>query len=63
MAKKCRPKDLYLDVTCKDAHVHPKQPVPKCDHGKLAQVDELRHPNTAARVYYTYDDCCVSNHL
>jgi len=57
------PEALYSDASCKDAHVHPELPVPNCDCGKPAHVFESKHLDTAARAFYTYGDCCVSNCL
>ena len=61
--KKGRSKSFYPDVSCKDAPVPPELPVTKCDCGKLVNVDESRHPDTAARAYYTCGDSRVSEHI
>jgi hypothetical protein len=42
--------------------VHPG-PVPNYDCGKLAWMCESRHPDTAARAFYTCGDQCVSSCL
>ena len=57
---KNRPKELYPDVSCKDAPVPPALPVPNCDCGKPAKVIQSMHPKTAARAYYSCGDTRVS---
>jgi hypothetical protein len=41
--KRCRPRELYPDVSSKDAHVPPELPVPNCDCGRLAWVCQSKH--------------------
>ncbi|CAO2189186.1 unnamed protein product [Urochloa humidicola] len=53
---KDRPKNLYPDVSCKDAPVPPAVPVPNCDYGNPAKVKQSNHPDTAARAYYLCGD-------
>ena len=57
---KDRPKELYPDVSCKDAPVAPPLPVPNCECGKPAKVTQSMHPDTAARAYYLCGDYRVS---
>ena len=58
--KRGRPKELYPDVTCVDAPVLPEFPVPICDCGNPAGVDQSRIEATAARAYYCCNDYRVS---
>jgi hypothetical protein len=58
--KRGRPKELYFDVTCVDAPVLPELPVPMCDCGKPAGVDQSYYEDTAARAYYCCNDYRVS---
>ena len=58
--KRGRPKSLYYDVSCKDAPVPPELPMPMCDCGKLARVDQSMHEDTAACTYYCCNDYRVS---
>jgi hypothetical protein len=47
--------DSIVDnLSCEDALVHPRRPVPRCDHSEEAHVKQSRHPTTTARAYY----CC-----
>ena len=57
---KDRPKELYPDVSCKDAPVPPPLPVPNCECGKPSKVTQSMHPDTAAQVYYLCGDYRVS---
>jgi hypothetical protein len=57
---KDRPKELYPDVTCKDAPVPPPLPVPNCDCGNPAKVTQSMYADTAARAYYMCGHYCVS---
>jgi hypothetical protein len=50
--KRGRPRELYPDVSSKDAHVPPELPVPNCECGRLAWVCQSKHPDTAARCFY-----------
>jgi hypothetical protein len=50
--KRGRPRELYPDVSSKDAPVPPELPVPNCDCGRLAWVHQSQHPDTAAHCYY-----------
>ena len=59
--KRGRPKELYPDEFSKDATVPPELPVPNCDCGRPADVFQSRHPDTAARYFYTYSCFNVSN--
>ena len=58
--KRGRLKELYMDMSCKDAPVPLELPVPMCDYGKPAGVDQSRHEDTAARAYYCCNDYRVS---
>jgi hypothetical protein len=53
--KRGRPRELYLDVSSKDAPVPPKLPVPNCDCGRLAWVCQSKHRDTVARCLYLCD--------
>lgn len=57
---KHKPKELYPDVSCKDAPVPAALPVPQCDCGKPAEVRQSMHPDTAARAHYMCGDYRVS---
>jgi len=59
--KKGRPRELYPDVSCKDAPVPPEESIPNCDCGHPAHVSQSRHPDTAARCFYTCYSCSVSH--
>ena len=59
--KRDRPRELYPDACSKDAPVPPELPVPNCDCGRLADVFQSRHPDTAARCFYTCSRFNVSN--
>lgn len=54
-------RELYLDVSCKDASVLPELSVPNCDCGKPARVAHSMHPNTVAHGYYRCHDYRVCN--
>jgi hypothetical protein len=54
------PKEVYRDVSCKDAPVPPTFPVPNSDCGKATHVTQSMHPDTAARAYYSCPDYRVS---
>jgi hypothetical protein len=47
-------KGKYPDVSCKDAPVPPRYPVPKCCCGKPCGITQSKHKATAGRAYY----CC-----
>jgi hypothetical protein len=47
--KRGRPRELYQDVSSKDA---PELSVTNCDCGRLAWVCQSKHPDTAARCFY-----------
>ena len=59
--KRGRPRELYLDESSKDAPIPPELPVPNCDCGRPVDVFQSRHPDTAARCFYTYSRFNVSN--
>ena len=59
--KKGRPRELYPDVSCKDAPVPPEEPIPNCDCGHPAHVSQSRHQDTTARCFYTCYSCSVSH--
>ena len=59
--KQGRPRELYPDESSKDAPVPPELPVPNCDCGRPADVFQSRHPDTAARCFYTCSRFNVSN--
>jgi hypothetical protein len=59
--KRGRPRELYPDVSSKDALVPPDLPVPNCDYGFSVDMFQPRHPNTAARCFYTSSRFNVSN--
>jgi hypothetical protein len=50
--KRGRPRELYLDVSSKDALVPSDLPVPNCDYGRPAWVCQSKHPDTDARCFY-----------
>jgi hypothetical protein len=50
--KKSRPRELYPDVSSKDAPVPLELPVSNCDYGRLAWVCQSKHPDMAARCFY-----------
>ena len=58
--KRGRPRELYFDETCVDAPVLPEFPVPMCDCGVPAGVDQSYFEDTAARAYYCCNDYRVS---
>jgi hypothetical protein len=53
VAKKGRPRELYPDVSSKDAPVPPDLPIPNCDCGFAAHVFQSRHLDTATCCFYT----------
>ena len=59
--KRGRPRELYPDESSKDAPVPPEFPVPNRDGGRSADVFQSRHPDTAARYFYTCSRFKVSN--
>jgi hypothetical protein len=50
--KRGRSRELYPDVSSKDALIPPELPVPNCDYGRLAWVCQSKHPDTVARYFY-----------
>jgi hypothetical protein len=50
--KRGRPRELYPNVSSKDALVPPGLSVPNCDCGRPACVCQSKHPDTAARCFY-----------
>ena len=61
--KQGRPRELYPDESSKDAPVPPDLPVPNRDCGRPADVFQSRHPDTAARCFYTCSRFIVSNYF
>ena len=61
--KRGRPRELYPDASSKDAPVPPDLPVPNCDCGFPAHVFQSKHPDTAARCFYTCSRFNVRNYL
>ena len=61
--KRGRPRELYPDVSSKDALVSPNLPVPTRDYGFPTHVFQSRHQDTVARCYYTCSRFNVSNCL
>ena len=61
MAKTGRPRELYPDASSKDAPVPPELPVLNCDCGRPDDVFQSRHPDTAARCFYTCNRFNVCN--
>ena len=59
--KRGRPRELYLNASSKDAPVPPDLPVPNYDCDRPADVFQSRHPDTAARCFYTCSRFNVSN--
>ena len=59
--KRGRHRELYPNASSKDASVPPDLPVPNCDCGFPADVFQSRHPDTAARCFYTCSRFNVSN--
>ena len=57
--KRGRRRQLYPDASSKDAPVPPELPVPNC--GRPADVFQSRHPDTAARCFYTCNSFNGSN--
>jgi hypothetical protein len=61
--KRGRPRELYPDVSSKNAHVPPKLSVPNCDCGRPAWICQSKHPDTvlaastfvAVLTYVAYD--------
>jgi hypothetical protein len=51
--KRGRPRELYPNASSKDTPVPPDLLVPNCDYGRLAWVFQSKHPDTAARCFYT----------
>jgi hypothetical protein len=51
--KRGHPREMYPDESSKDAPVSPELPVSNCDYGRPADVFQSRHPDTAARCFYT----------
>ena len=50
--KRGSPRELYPDVSSKDAHVPPDLPVLNCDCGRPTWVSQSKHPAMAARCFY-----------
>jgi hypothetical protein len=50
--KRSRPRELYPDVSSKDAPVPSELPVPNCDCGIPVWVCQSKHPDTDARCIY-----------
>jgi hypothetical protein len=44
--KNGRPREMYPDMSCKDAPVPPEGPFPNCDCGHPAHMGQSRHPDT-----------------
>ena len=59
--KRSRPRELYPDTSSKDAPVPPDLPVPNYDFGHPADVFQSKHPDTAARYFYTCSRFNVSD--
>ena len=59
--KQGRPRELYPDESSKDVPVPPELLVPNCDCGRPVDVFQSRHPDTAARYFYTCSRFNVSN--
>jgi hypothetical protein len=59
--KRGHPRELYPDTSSKDAHIPPDLHVPNCDCGRLADVFQSRHADTAAHCFYTCSRFNVSN--
>ena len=51
------------DTSSKDAPIPPDLPVRHCDYGFTADVFQSRHPDTAARCFYTCSHFNVSNYF
>jgi hypothetical protein len=50
--KRGRPRELYPDVSSKDAPVPPELFVSNCDCGRVAWVCQTKHLDTDARCFY-----------
>jgi hypothetical protein len=50
--KRGHSRELYPDVSSKDALVPPDLPVPNCDCGRPAWVCQSKHSDMAARCFY-----------
>lgn len=48
-------KDLYLDISYKDASVHPKLPAFNYDCGKLTYVIQSKHVDLTTQALYIFD--------
>ena len=59
--KQGRPRELYSDVSSKDAPVPPNLHVPNYDCGFAAHVFQSRHWDTAVRCFYTHSRFNVSD--
>ena len=59
--KRGRPRELYPDASSKDAPVSPDLPVPNCVCGFPVHIFQSKHPDTAARCFYTCSRFNVSN--
>ena len=59
--KRVRPRELYPDVSSKDAPVPPDLSIPNYDCGFPADVFQSRHPDTATRCFYTCSHFNISN--
>ena len=55
------PRELYPDASSKDAPVPPDLPVPNYDCGLSAHMFQSKHPDIAARCFYTCSRFNVSN--
>ncbi|CAM0876291.1 unnamed protein product [Alopecurus aequalis] len=49
-------KGKYPNVTCKDAPVPPRYPVPTCPCDRLCEISQSMHPATAGRAFYMCSD-------
>ena len=63
LQKRGRPRELYPDASSKDAPVPPNLSVPNYDCGFPTDVFQSRHPDTAARCFYTSSSFNVSNYF
>jgi hypothetical protein len=59
--KQGHPRELYSNVSSKDAPIPPDLPVPNYDCGCPDDVFQSRHPNTAACCFYTCSSFNVCN--
>jgi hypothetical protein len=58
--KRCRPRELYPDASCKDAHVPRDLPIPNSNCGRPTLVFQSGHPVTVVHCFYTCSSFNIS---